>query len=129
MPISATSTRPACSFPGLTCSPTLEPWKVAVAAALTASASTSPGDAFTPDGTSQGNTRASRLVRPRRHVAGHDGRVLLVDRPDGRGHRLARLALEAGAEQRVHDRAGPGQPPRGETPRGGHSPHPPAPPP
>src|ERR687896_208985 len=59
MPISTVSTRPACSLPGATKSPILGPWNVAVAVARTASPSTSPVDALTPDGTSQATTRAS----------------------------------------------------------------------
>ena len=58
IPISTTSTRPACPFPGSTYRPTFGPWNVAVASALTASPSTSPVDAFTPEGTSQATTGA-----------------------------------------------------------------------
>ena len=50
---------PACSLPGATCRPSLEPWKVAVTAARTASPSTSPVEALTPEGTSQATTGAS----------------------------------------------------------------------
>src|SRR5918999_1500570 len=59
MPISTVSTRPACSLPGVTKSPILGPWNVAVAVARTASPSTSPVDALTPEGTSQATTGAS----------------------------------------------------------------------
>src|ERR671914_1239450 len=59
IPISTTSTRPAQKAPGATKSPTFGAWKVAVAAARTASPSTSPVDALTPEGTSQATTGAS----------------------------------------------------------------------
>jgi hypothetical protein len=59
IPISTTSTRPACSLPGFTWRPTFDPWKVAVTTAVTASPSTSPVEAFTPDGTSHATTGAS----------------------------------------------------------------------
>ena len=65
-------------------------------AARTASPSTSPVEAFTPGG----------------HVAGDDRRVRLVDRRDRAGHRLARRALEAGAEHGVdHAARAPPAPP------------------
>ena len=56
--------------------PTLEPWKVAVTSARTASPATSPEEASTPEGTSQATTGASWRV----------------DRGDRAGHGLARLA-------------------------------------
>ncbi len=58
MPISTTTTSPAWVEPGLTRRPTLAPWKVPVAVARTASASTSPVEALTPDGASQAITGA-----------------------------------------------------------------------
>ena len=58
-PISITSTRPAWKAPGATCSPIFEPWKVPVTSARTASPSTSPLEASTPEGTSQATTGAS----------------------------------------------------------------------
>ena len=50
---------PACALPGSTHRPTFGPWKVAVTSARTASASTSPVEASTPEGTSQATTGAS----------------------------------------------------------------------
>ena len=59
IPISITDTRPAQNAPGPTCNPIFDPWNVAVATARTASPSTSPVEAFTPDGTSQATTGKS----------------------------------------------------------------------
>ena len=56
MPMSATSTSPACARPGLTWSPTFGPCIVTVAAARTAAPRTSPVEASTPDGTSTATT-------------------------------------------------------------------------
>ncbi len=90
-------------MPGSTWSPTFEPWKVAVTVARTASPSTSPVDASTPDGTSQATTRAG----------------CAFSAAIARGHRIARLTLEAGAEQGVHHHSGPREPVRGERLRRG----------
>ena len=66
---------------------------MAVATARTASPSTSPVEASTPEGTSQATT----------------GAVLGVDRRDRGGERLARRAAEAGSEQGVDDGARAGE--------------------
>ncbi len=58
MPMSITSTVPACCLPGAIHSPGLARWNVAVAIARTASPSTWPVDALTPLGTSAAITRA-----------------------------------------------------------------------
>jgi hypothetical protein len=58
MPISITSTSPACALPGRIHSPGLARWNVAVATARTAAPATSPVDASTPDGMSAATTGA-----------------------------------------------------------------------
>ena len=89
-PMSATTTSPAWKRPGATASPSLRPWNVTVTAARTAAVAISPVDASTPDGTSIGDDRSAGGVDP-------------LDR----GCRLlARLAVEAGPEQRVDDHVG-----------------------
>ena len=88
--MSTISTRPACSFPGCTQSPTFAAWNVTVTSARTHAPSTSPVEAFTPEGTSTATTGAPGIV---------DGR-------DRGVQRRARRSLEAGAEQRVDHATG-----------------------
>ena len=84
-PISTTSTSPAWWAPGATCRPIFGPWKVA----------RHRGPDRLPRHLAGGGVDA------RGHVAGHHGRVLGVDRGDGARDRVARLAGEPGAQQRV----------------------------
>ena len=84
-------TRPACYLPGVDVEADLRPVERGRDVRLTASPSTSPVDAFTPDGTSQATTGAPASL------------IALIAPAD----RLARLALEAGPEHRVDDRARP----------------------
>ena len=84
-PMSTTMTSPAWKRPGPTTSPTLRPCIVTVTSASTAAPSTSPVEAFTPDGMSTASTGApDALIRS------------IVARGV-----VARRAAQPGAEQRV----------------------------
>ena len=89
IPIGATRSSPVCHLPGATRWPTLAAWKLTVTSASTATPSTSPLEASTPEAMSQATTGApQRLIASIAAAAG-----------------LARRAREAGAEDRVDDRA------------------------
>src|SRR5262245_9115954 len=74
IPISITSTAPACALPGWIHRPGLARWNVAVATARTAGPATSPVDASTPDGTSAAITAApAALIASMTAAAGPRG--------------------------------------------------------
>src|SRR3954464_4207175 len=115
IPMSTTSTTPACALPGWIQRPGLAWWNVAVATARTAEPSTSPVEALTPLGTSAAITRAraaliARMTAPAGPGGREPARAGGVDpQEDGVG-RVARRPVEAGAEHRVDDRVGLLQP-------------------